>query len=51
MNKRFFVEFENHTYLYVQANSEEEVQEIIEPTEDTDILQGTSPILSIEATE
>jgi len=51
MNKRFFVEFENHFYLYVFAKSREEVLEILEPTEDTDTLQGTSPILSIQATE
>ena len=51
MNKRFFVEFENHLYLYVSAKSSEEVREILEPTDDTETLQGTSPILSIEATE
>ena len=51
MNKRFFVEFEGHIYLYVYAESAEAVQDIIEPTEDTDTLHGTSPILSIQATE
>ena len=51
MTKRFFVEFENHLYLYVYAKSAEEVREIIEPTEDTETLQGSSPILYIDATE
>ena len=51
MNKRFFVEFENHLYLYVLAKSSEEVRQILEPTEDTETLQGTSPILLIEPTE
>tara|TARA_R100001460_G_scaffold44048_2_gene80569 strand:+ start:5982 stop:6137 length:156 start_codon:yes stop_codon:yes gene_type:complete len=51
MNKRFFVEFENHSYIYVYAKSAEEVRQIIETTEDTETLHGTSPILSVEATE
>ena len=50
VSKRFFVEFQNHIYLYVYAKSAEEVREIIEPTENTETLQGTSPILCIEAT-
>ena len=49
--KRFYVEFENHCYVYVYAKSAKEVQEIIEPTEDTENLKGTSPINVIEATE
>jgi hypothetical protein len=49
--KRFFVEFENHLYVYVYAKSEEEVLSIIEPTDDTETLQGTSKIILIEATE
>ena len=49
--KRFFVEFENHCYIYVKAMSAEEVREIIEPTEDNGLLKGTSTIIVIEATE
>lgn len=51
VGKRFFVEFENHSYIYVYANSETEVREILEPTEDTETLKGTSPIICIEDTE
>lgn len=50
VSKRFFVEFQNHSYVYIHAASEKEVREILEPTDDTETLQGTSPILCIEAT-
>lgn len=48
--ERYFVEFENHFHIYVHASSPEEVQKIIEPTDDTKDLRGTSPILLIETT-
>ena len=51
VNKRFFVEFENHIYLYVYAKSADEVREILEPTDDTETLRGTSPILFVAETE
>ena len=50
-NKRFFVEFEDHSYIYIHAASEEEIREILEPTEDTEALKGTPPIVCIEITD